>query len=103
VFFALGVHLVAAAVFEPLPLVAAFALTGGVALAYGGDVAYRWRDHHRLARDRLAAAIASAAVLVPALFWPGLLTLSALVVIGSTRIVWEARHSPWVGVATGPT
>lgn len=60
VFFALGVHVAIDNVVDPLHLLPAVALTGGVALAYAGDVAYRWRDHHRLATDRLAAAAASA-------------------------------------------
>lgn len=52
VFFALGVHVAIDNVVDPLHLLPAVALTGGVALAYAGDVAYRWRDHHRLATDR---------------------------------------------------
>lgn len=63
VFFALGVHLAIDRVFAPLHLLPAIALTGGVALAYAGDVAYRWRDHHRIATDRLIAAAASAALI----------------------------------------
>lgn len=94
VFFALGVHLAIDKVFDPLDLLAAVALTGGVALAYAGDVAYRWRDHHRLATDRLIAAAASAALIAPALFAPALLTLAALVCIGAMRIGWETRHHP---------
>ncbi|GIM65080.1 hypothetical protein Pve01_85100 [Planomonospora venezuelensis] len=94
VFFALGVHVAIDNVVDPLHLLPAVALTGGVALAYAGDVAYRWRDHHRLATDRLAAAAASAALVIPALFAPALLTLAVLVGIGATRIVWETRHDP---------
>ncbi|KQU70271.1 low temperature requirement protein A [Phycicoccus sp. Root101] len=91
VFFALGLHRAIDKVFDPLPLLHAVALTGGVALAYVGDVAYRWRDHHRLAADRLIAAAASGAIVAPALFAPAVLTLAALVAIGAVRIVWEAR------------
>lgn len=94
VFFALGVHVAIDNVVDPLHLLPAVALTGGVALAYAGDVAYRWHDHHRLATDRLAAAAASAALVIPALFAPALLTLAVLVGIGATRIVWETRHDP---------
>ena len=101
-FFALGVHVAIDRVFEPLHLLPAVALTGGVALAYAGDVAYRWRDHHRLATDRLAAAAASAALIIPALFAPALLTLAAVVGIGATRIVWETRHDP-TGAAGTPS
>lgn len=98
VFFALGVHLAIDRVFAPLHLLPAIALTGGVALAYAGDVAYRWRDHHRIATDRLIAAAASAALIAPALFAPALLTLIALVGIGAARIVWETRHPPTTAV-----
>lgn len=94
VFFALGVHLAIDRVSDPLHPLPAVALTGGVALAYAGDVAYRWRDHHRIATDRLIAAVASAALVVPALFAPALLTLTALVGIGAARIGWETRHHP---------
>ena len=44
---------------HPLTLLPAVALAGGVALAYTGDVADRWRDHHRLATDRLMTGAAS--------------------------------------------
>jgi low temperature requirement protein LtrA len=94
VFFALGVHLAIDRVLDPLQLLPAVALTAGVALAYAGDVAYRWRDHHRIATDRLLAAAASAALIAPALFAPALLTLTALVSIGAVRIGWEARYRP---------
>ncbi|HEV7875165.1 MAG TPA: low temperature requirement protein A [Nocardioides sp.] len=98
VLFAMGVHLAVEAVFEPLPLLPAVALTCGAAVAYAGDVAYRWRDHHRLARDRLLAALASAALVLPALVWPALLTLTALFVVGGVRVGWEAWRHPFEGV-----
>jgi low temperature requirement protein LtrA len=98
VYFALGVHLAIDRILDPLQLLPAVALTAGVALAYAGDVAYRWRDHHRLATDRLLAAAASAALIAPALFAPALLTLTALVSIGAARIGWEARYRPTAAV-----
>lgn len=96
VFFAFGVHIATDGVLDPLDRLPAIALTGGVALAYVGDVAYRWRDHHRIATDRLIAAAASAALIAPALFAPALYTLTALVSVGAARIVWETRHRPTV-------
>jgi low temperature requirement protein LtrA len=98
VLFAVGVHLAVEAVGEPLPLLPAVAMTWGAAFAYAGDVAYRWRDHHRLARDRLLAALASAALVLPALVWPALLTLTALFVVGGVRVGWEAWRHPFEGV-----
>jgi low temperature requirement protein LtrA len=98
VLFAVGVHLAVEAVREPLPLLPAVALTWGAAFAYAGDVAYRWRDHHRLAGDRLLAALASAALVLPALVWPALLTLTALFVVGGVRVGWEAWRHPFEGV-----
>lgn len=95
VFFALGAHQAIDRIYNPLHLLPAVALTGGVALAYAGDVAYRWSDHHRIATDRLITAAASAALIAPALLAPAWLTLAALVSIGAARIVWETRyHSP---------
>ena len=96
VFFAFGVHIATDGVLDPLDRLPAIALTGGVALAYVGDVAYRWRDHHRIATDRLIVAAASAALIAPALFAPALYTLTALVSVGAARIVWETRHRPTV-------
>jgi low temperature requirement protein LtrA len=101
VFFAFGSHLAVHAATEPLPLLSAVALTGGVALAYGGDVAYRWRDHHRLAGDRLAAALASAALVALALVAPALVTLIVLFVVGALRVAWEAWQHPMAGVVEG--
>lgn len=50
VFFALGVHEAVRGPGEPLPLFPAVALTGGVAVFFAGDVAYRWRDKHQIAQ-----------------------------------------------------
>ena len=72
VFFALGGHRAIDEIGQPLTLLPAIALAGGVALAYAGDVAYRWGDHHRLATDRLVAGAASAAVIPLALTAPAM-------------------------------
>ncbi|MCW2826998.1 MAG: putative low temperature requirement protein [Marmoricola sp.] len=98
VYFALGAHLAIAEAGDPLDPVPAVALTCGAALAYAGDVAYRWRDHHRLAHDRLAAAIASMLLVAPALTMPALATLTSLLGVGGVRIVWEAWRNPLAGV-----
>jgi low temperature requirement protein LtrA len=92
VFFALGVYEAIARPQVPLDLLPAAALCGGVALFFAADVAYRWRDHHKLAHDRLTASVAALAVLPLAVTGPPLAALIALAVIGAVRALWEALH-----------
>ncbi len=65
------------------------------------DVAYRWRDHHQLAVDRLVAAAAAAAVLLLAITAPSLATLVALTTVCAVRAGWEIWHPPAMG-STAP-
>jgi low temperature requirement protein LtrA len=81
----------------PLPPVPALALTGGVALFYLGDVAYRWRDHHQLTVDRLIAGLTCLTVFPAALAEPAILTMVVLTVIGLVRLGWELWRHPRVG------
>lgn len=81
-----------AGISEPLPAVPAVALCGGVALFFGADAAYRWRDHHVLFTDRLVAAVVTLALIPVALAAPALVTLAALLAVGAVRVGWEARH-----------
>ncbi|MFJ8029926.1 low temperature requirement protein A [Streptomyces sp. NPDC096032] len=97
VFFALGVHEAVAGADEPLPLLPAVALAGGVALFFAGDVAYRWRDHHQLAVDRLLAALGAAAVIPVAGVAPALAALAGLTLICLLQTSWELWRHPVIG------
>ena len=97
VYFALGVHETVAHPGQPLGLLPAVALCGGVALFFAGDVAYRWRDHHQLATDRLLAAVAALVVVPLALAMPALGTLAVLTVVCAVRTGWEAWRHPSIG------
>jgi low temperature requirement protein LtrA len=97
VFFALGVHEAVADAVEPLPLLPAVALAGGVALFFAGDVAYRWRDHHQLATSRLLAAVGSAALIPVAAFAPVLAALAGLTLVCLLQTGWELWRRPAIG------
>jgi hypothetical protein len=81
----------------PLAPLPALALTGGVALFYAGEVAYRWRDHHQLTVDRLLATAASLLVFPVATSVPAVLSLTILTAIGVLRLAWELRRRPQIG------
>jgi low temperature requirement protein LtrA len=97
VFFALGVHEAVADAAEPLALLSAVAVAGGVAMFFVGDVAYRWRDHHQLAADRLLAAVGSAALIPVATFAPALAALAGLTVVCLLQTGWELWRHPEIG------
>ncbi|WP_345770813.1 low temperature requirement protein A [Yimella sp. NH-Cas1] len=97
VFFALGVHEAVAAPGEPLPLLPALALAGGVAVFYVGDVAYRWRDHHQLATGRLMAAVGAASLIPVAVVAPALAALAGLTLVCFLHTSWELWHHPAIG------
>ncbi len=97
VYFALGVHETVAHPDQPLGLLPAVALGGGVALFFAGDVAYRWRDHHQTATDRLLVAVAALIVVPLALVMPALVTLAVLTVVCGVRTGWEAWRHPSIG------
>jgi low temperature requirement protein LtrA len=99
VFFAVGAHASVAQFDAPLKTLPALALTGGVALFYLGDVAYRWRDHHQLTVDRLITGAACLLVLPLAVHIPAVLTLVVLGAIGALRLSWELWRRPRVGPA----
>lgn len=82
---------------EPLAPLAAFALTGGAALSYAAEVAYRWRDHHQLTVDRLLTAAAALLVFPVAIFVPAVLSLTVLTAIGVLRLAWELWRRPQIG------
>jgi low temperature requirement protein LtrA len=99
-FFAVGEHVAVAHVDAPLELLPALAMTGGVALFYVGEVAYRWRDHHQFTADRALTAMACAAVFPAALQLPALATMSILAGIGFARVGWELWRRPQIGPVT---
>lgn len=96
-FFALGARVSVEHIDQSLAPLAALALTGGVALFYAGEVAYRWRDHHQLVVDRLLAAAAALLVFPLATSGPAILSLAALTVIGGVRLAWEWWRRPQIG------
>jgi low temperature requirement protein LtrA len=97
VFFAVGARVSVEHIDEPLEPLAALALTGGVALFYAGEVAYRWRDHHQLTVDRLLTAAASLMVFPVAVSVPAVLSLAVLTAIGVLRLAWELWRRPQIG------
>ena len=97
VFFALGVHEAIAGAAEPLPLLPAVALAGGVALFFVGDVAYRWRDHHQLAAERLLAAVGATALIPVAVFVPALAALAGLTLVCVLQTSWDLWRHPAIG------
>lgn len=82
---------------EPLAPLPAAALAGGVALFFAADVAYRWRDHHQLAGDRLLTALAALPVTPLATVTSSLPALGVLTAIGLAFSGWEACRRPTVG------
>ncbi|MDT5208217.1 MAG: hypothetical protein QOF67_632, partial [Mycobacterium sp.] len=103
VFFAVGARVSVEHIDEPLAPLAAFALTGGVALFYAAEVAYRWRDHHQLTVDRLLAAAASLLVFPVAMSVPAVLSLAILTAIGVLRLAWELWRRPQIGTGRAGT
>jgi low temperature requirement protein LtrA len=100
VFFAVGARVSVEHIAEPLAPLAALTLTGGVALFYAAEVAYRWRDHHQLTVDRLLAAAASLLVFPVAISVPAVLSLAVLTAIGVLRLGWELWRRPQIGSGT---
>ena len=97
VLFAVGARVSVAHIDQPLAPLGALALTGGVAMFYAAEVAYRWRDHHQLTRDRLLAAAASLLVFPAATVMPAIWSLVALTAIGILRLAWELWKRPQIG------
>jgi low temperature requirement protein LtrA len=100
VFFALGARVSVEHIDEPLAPLAALALTGGVALFYAAEVAYRWRDHHQLTLDRLLTAVAALLVFPVAISFPAVVSLAVLTAIGVVRLAWELWRRPQIGTGT---
>jgi low temperature requirement protein LtrA len=103
VFFAVGARVSVEHIDEPLVPLAALALTGGVALFYAAEVAYRWRDHHQLTVDRLLTAAASLLVFPAAISVPAVVSLAVLTAIGVLRLAWELWRRPQIGTGRAGT
>jgi low temperature requirement protein LtrA len=103
VFFAVGIRVSVEHVDSPLAPLAALALTGGVAMFYAAEVAYRWRDHHQVTVDRLLAAAASLLVFPMAISAPAVWSLAVLTVIGVLRLAWELWRRPQIGTGRAGT
>lgn len=91
VFFALGVYEAVGHPYEPMATLPGVALSGGVALFYLGDVAYRWRDHRKIMVDRLVAGGVMAATVPLTMHLPALTTLIVLLLVSALRVIWEVR------------
>jgi low temperature requirement protein LtrA len=92
VLLALGLKKTLGHVDDPLEVVPAVALLGGVALYLLAHVAFRWRNVHRFSVQRLLVAGLLAAFLPAALELPALVTLAAVAAALSVLIAYETAH-----------
>ena len=90
VLVALGMKKTLGDVEEPLKLVPATAMLGGTALYLLAHVAFRLRNVQTLNRQRLACAVALAALVPVAVEVPALATLGMLAAVLAALIVYEA-------------
>lgn len=101
-FFAFGAQEALGGIADPLSLLPAIALGGGVGLFYAADVAYRWREHRQLVPDRLLASIGCLVIIPVATITPAWVGLTSLTAVGATRLTWELARRPRIGpVAAG--
>jgi low temperature requirement protein LtrA len=104
VLFAVGVKKTLAHVEDPLELVPAVALSGGVALYLVAHILFRLRNVHSLNRQRLVAAVLLLAAIPLAVEIPALATLALVAALCAALIGYEAirfaeararvRHAP---------
>ena len=87
---ALGLKKIIGHVDEPLKLVPAAALFGGLALYYAGHIAFRLRNVGTLSKQRLIAALVALALIAPATEVDALLALAWVVVLAAGVIAYEA-------------
>jgi low temperature requirement protein LtrA len=90
VLLALGVKKTVAHVDEPLELVPAVALFGGIALYYAGHVGFRLRNLGSVNAARLTALVVALALIPVAVEVDALVALALAAAITSTVIVYEA-------------
>jgi low temperature requirement protein LtrA len=89
---ALGLHEVLAHAYDPLKVVPAFAVLGGVAAYLLGHVVIRLRGAHTLNRQRLALAFVLFALVPAAVEVPALATLGGITVLLGGMIAYETRR-----------
>ena len=104
ILFAVGVKKTLGDVGEPLKLVPAVALCGGVALYLVAHVLFRLRNVHSLSRRRLVVSVVLVAMLPAAVELPALATLAIVAALCVGLIAYEAiryadardrvRHAP---------
>ena len=87
---ALGLKKTLGHVDDPLEIVPAFALLGGVALYLLAHVAFRWRNVHSLNRHRSFVAVLCLALLPLAVEIPALATVAIVSAILCALIAYEA-------------
>jgi low temperature requirement protein LtrA len=90
VLLALGLKKTVAHVEDPLKLVPAVALLGGVTMYLLGHVAFRWRNVHTLSRPRLVGAALSLALIPLALELPALATQGLVALLLCSLVAYEA-------------
>jgi len=91
ILLALGMKKTLEHVDEPLKVVPAFALLGGVALYSLTHVAFRWRNVHTLNTRRLGLAALMLALLPLAVEVPALATVAGVAVLLVGLVTWETR------------
>jgi low temperature requirement protein LtrA len=89
VLVALGLKKTLGDVDDPLEIVPAFALLGGVAFYLLGHVGFRYRQIHSINRHRLLIALGLFALLPAAVELPALATLALVTVLLCAMIVYE--------------
>ncbi|MGH2845403.1 MAG: low temperature requirement protein A, partial [Thermoleophilaceae bacterium] len=92
VLVALGMKKTLEHVDDPLTLVPAVAMLGGVAMYLLAHVAFRWRTVHRFSVQRLIVAALLAAFLPAALELPALATLAVAAAALAALIAYETAH-----------
>jgi low temperature requirement protein LtrA len=92
VLVALGIKKTVGHVDEPLKTVPGAALFGGLALYYGGHVAFRLRNVHTLNRQRILTALVCLALIPLATEVDSIVALGVAAGISATLIIYEALH-----------
>jgi low temperature requirement protein LtrA len=92
VLVALGMKKTLEHVEDPLKVVPAVAMLGGVGLYLLAHVAFRWRNVHRFSVQRLATAALLAAFVPAALELPAVVTLALVAGVLSALIAYETVH-----------
>jgi low temperature requirement protein LtrA len=94
VLFALGVKTTLAHIADPLDLISAVAMCGGLALYFAGHVAHRYRASRTWGRGRPVATVALLALIPVATVVPALVALALVAGVCAALIAYEAvRYS----------